>query len=403
MKRLTLGAAAAAALLLGAGAAGAQMSDNAVKIGILNDQSGVYADLAGAGSVEAARMAVEDFGGKVNGVPIEIVFADHQNKPDVGSAIVNRWIDVEQVDAVMDVPTSSVALAVQEITKNKNRVHVVSTGATSDLTGKACSPTGIHWTYDTYSLANGTGRAVVQQGGDSWFFLTADYAFGHALERDTAAVVKSSGGKVVGQVRHPFPNQDFSSFLLQAQASKAKIIGLANAGGDTINSIKQAREFGIVQGGQKLAGLLIFLTDVHSLGLEVAQGLLFTDGFYWDLDDQTRAWSKKFFERRKAMPTMAQAGVYSAVTHYLKAIREAKTDEAKAVVAKMKATPVNDFFAKNGKIREDGRMVHDMYLVEVKAPKESKAPWDYLKVLRTIPGDQAFRPLAESECPLVKK
>jgi branched-chain amino acid transport system substrate-binding protein len=403
MKRLTLGAGAAAALFLGAGAAGAQMSDNVVKIGILNDQSGIYADLAGPGSVEAARMAVEDFGGKVNGVPIEIVFADHQNKPDVGSAIVNRWIDVEQVDAVMDVPTSSVALAVQEITKNKNRVHVVSTGASSDLTGKACSPTGIHWTYDTYSLANGTGRAVVQQGGDTWFFLTADYAFGHALERDTAAVVKSSGGKVVGQVRHPFPNQDFSSFLLQAQASKAKIIGLANAGGDTINSIKQAREFGIVQGGQKLAGLLIFLTDVHSLGLEVAQGLLFTDGFYWDLNDDTRKFSKRFFERRKAMPTMAQAGVYSAVAHYLKAVRDAKSDEAKSVVAKMKATPVNDFFAKNGKIREDGRMVHDMYLVEVKSPKESKAPWDYLKVLRTIPGDQAFRPLNESECPLVKK
>ncbi len=393
--------AAAAVLAATAPAHGQQISDNVVKIGILNDQSGVYADLAGPGSVEAARMAVEDFGGTVLGKKIEIVFADHQNKPDIGSTVVNRWIDVEQVDAVMDVPTSSVALATQEITKNKNRVHIVSTGATSDLTGKACSPTGIHWTYDTYALANGTGRAVVQQGGDTWFFLTADYAFGHALERDTEAVVRQMGGKVVGKVRHPFPNQDFSSFLLQAQASKAKIIGLANAGGDTINAIKQAREFGIVQGGQQLAGLLVFLTDIHSLGLEVSQGLLFTDGFYWDLNDETRAWSRKFFERRKAMPTMAQAGVYSAVNHYLKAVREAKTDEAKAVVAQMKKMPVNDFFAKNGKIRADGRMVHDMYLVEVKSPKESTRPWDYLKVLRTIPGDQAYAPMSGA-CPYAK-
>ena len=384
--------------------ASAQVSDDVVKLGVLNDQSGAYADLAGPGSVEAAKMAVEDFGGKVLGKPVQVIFADHQNKPDVGSNIVNQWIDVDKVDAVIDVPTSSVALAVQEITKNKSRVHINSTAASSDLTGKSCSPTAVHYTYDTYALASGTGKATVKDGGDSWYFITADYAFGHALEKDTAAAVVAGGGKVVGQVRAPFPTSDFSSFLLQAQASKAKVIGLANAGADTINSIKQAGEFGITQSGQRLAGLLVFISDVHSLGLKAAQGLIVTTGFYWDQNDETRAWSKRFAERNKGrMPTMVQAGVYSGVMHYLKAIDAAKTDEAKAVVAKMKEMPVNDFFAKNGKIRADGRHVHDMLLVQVKKPEESKGPWDYYKILRVIPGDEAFRPMADGNCPLVAK
>jgi branched-chain amino acid transport system substrate-binding protein len=403
MKALTAGCALAA--LLAAGAAQAQVSDDVVKIGILNDQSGLYADVSGPGGVVAARMAVEDFGGKVLGKPVEVVFADHQNKPDVGLAIANQWIDTEKVDAIMDVPTSSVALAIQDATKNKNRVHINSGAASSDLTGSKCSPTGIHYTYDTYALANGTGTTIVKEGGDSWYFITADYAFGHALERDTAAAVTAAGGKVVGTVRTPFPGTtDFSSFLLQAQGSGAKVVGFANAGGDTINSIKQAGEFGLVAGGQKLAGLLVFITDVHSLGLKTAQGLTITTGFYWDLNDETRAWSKKFGEKHGGkMPTMIQAGIYSATMHYLKAIEAAKTDEAKTVVAKMKEMPVNDFFAKNGKIREDGRMVHTMYLAEVKKPADSKGPWDYYKIVREIPGDQAFRPMdAKFGCPLVK-
>jgi branched-chain amino acid transport system substrate-binding protein len=381
-----------------------EVSGDVVKIGVLNDQSGTYADLGGQGAVVAAQMAADDFGGTVLGKKIEIVFADHQNKPDIASNIVNQWIDTENVDVVADVPTSSVALAVQEITKNKNRIFLISGAASSDLTGKACSPTGIHYTYDTYSLAKGTGGALVQDGGDSWFFITADYAFGHALERDTGDAVKGAGGKVLGAVRHPFPANDFSSFLLQAQASGAKVVGLANAGADTTNAIKQAQEFGLVAGGQRLAGLLVFLTDVHSLGLKTAQGLVITTAFYWDKDDETRAWSKKFAEKHNgSMPTMVQAGVYSSVLHYLKAVDAAKTDEAKAVAAKMKEMPINDFFAKNGKIREDGRMVHDMMLVQVKTPEESKGPYDYYKILRTIPGDEAFRPMtADAGCPLVK-
>ena len=392
------------AFALTGAAAAQQISNDVVKIGVLNDQSGIYADIAGKGSVEAARMAVEDFGGTIDGKKIEVVFADHQNKPDVGSSVVNRWIDVDNVDVVVDVPTSSVALAVNEITRNKNRVFINSGAATADLTGPKCSPTTLHWTYDTYALANGTGRAIVQNGGKSWFFLTADYAFGHALERDTAEAVKKAGGTVVGAVRTPFPNNDFSSFLLQAQGSGAKVIGLANAGGDTINSIKQAAEFGITKSGQQLAGLLVFISDVKSLGLNTAQGLTITEGFYWDIDDETRAWSKKFAARMNgAMPTMVQAGVYSGVLHYLKAVKEAGTDEAKAVVAKMKELPIKDFFAKNGKLREDGRMVHDMYLVQVKKPEESKSEFDFYKIIRTIPGEEAFRPLAEGNCPHVKK
>lgn len=377
----------------------AQVSDNVVKIGVLNDQSGTYSDLSGTGSVEAVRMAVEDFGGKVLGKPVEVVFADHQNKPDIGANIANKWIDVENVDMIIDLPTTSVCLAVQEICKNKNRIDIISTGASVILTNENCSPTGFHWTYDNYALAHGTGLAMVKDGGDTWFFLTADYAFGHDLEKSTSEAVTKAGGKVIGSVRHPFPNNDFSSFLLQAQASKAKVIGLANAGGDTINAIKQAAEFGITQSGQRLAGLLVFISDVHSLGLKSAQGLVVTTGFYWDFNDETRAWSKRWSQRMNGrMPTMSQAGCYSGAMHYLKAVQAAGTDEAKAVAQKMRELPVNDFFAKNGKVREDGRMVHDMYLVQVKKPEESKYPWDYYKILSTIPGDEAYKPLADTKC-----
>ncbi|MFH0994152.1 MAG: ABC transporter substrate-binding protein [Pseudomonadota bacterium] len=383
-----------------ASSAWAQVSDDVVKIGVLNDQSGTYSDLSGMGSVEAVRMAVEDLGGKVMGKPIEVVFADHQNKPDIGANIANKWIDVEKVDMIIDLPTTSVCLAVQEICKNKNRIDIISTGASVILTNENCSPTGFHWAYDNYALAKGTGTAMVKDGGDTWFFLTADYAFGHDLEKSTSEAVIKAGGKVLGSVRHPFPNNDFASFLLQALSSQAKVIGLANAGGDTINAIKQASEFGLTQKGLRLAGLLVFISDVHSLGLKTAQGLVVTTGFYWDLNDETRAWSKRWSQRMNGrMPTMSQAGCYSGAMHYLKAIQAAGTDEAKAVAQKMRELPVNDFFAKNGKVREDNRMVHDMYLVQVKTPEESKYPWDYYKVLRTIPGDEAYKPLSETLCP----
>jgi branched-chain amino acid transport system substrate-binding protein len=388
-----------------ASSAAAQMTDKVVKIGVLNDQSGLYADLSGQGSVLAAKLAVEDFGGKVDGTPIEVIFADHQNKPDVGSNIARQWFDVDQVDVIVDVPTSSVALAINEVTKSKNKVFLVSGAAASDLTGKACSPNTVHWTYDTWALANGTGKAVVKAGGDTWFFLTADYAFGQALERDVTAVVKASGGKILGSVKHPLNASDFSSFLLQAQASKAKVIGLANAGGDTINSIKAASEFGVVKGGQKLAGLLVFITDIHALGLKVSQGLQLTSAFYWDRDDKTRAWSKRFSDRmNKREPSMIQAGVYSAVLHYLKAVQSLKSDaDGKAVVDKMKQMPTDDPIFGKGSIRVDGRKIHPMYLYEVKTPAESKKPWDYYKLVREIPANEAFRPLSESDCPLVKK
>jgi branched-chain amino acid transport system substrate-binding protein len=404
MKRKLMSTVVAAALALGAGAAQAQISDNVVKIGVLNDMSGLYADIAGPGSVVAARLAVEDFQKTSKaGLKVEVVSADHQNKPDVGSNVARQWYDVDKVDAIFDVPTSSVALAVAQITKDKGKAFLVSGAATSDLTGKACNPNTIHWTYDTWMLANGTGNAIVKTGGDTWFFLTADYAFGHALERDTEAAVVKGGGKVVGKVRHPFPGQDFSSFLLQAQASKAKIIGLANAGGDTINSIKQAAEFGIVRGGQNLAGLLMFITDVHALGLQTAQGLLFTESFYWDLNDSTRAWSKRFAAAHGGkMPSMVVAGVYSSVLHYLKAVEAAKTDDGTKVIAQMKAMPTDDPLFGKGSIRADGRKIHPAYLVEVKKPSESKGPYDYYKIRATIPADQAFRPMAEGGCPLVK-
>ena len=350
-------------------------------------------------------MAAEDFGGKVAGAPIEVLSADHQNKPDVGSNIVRQWIDRDGVDVIVDVPTSSVALAVNEVVREKNKVFLVSGAAASDLTGPKCAPTTVHWTYDTWALAHGTGSAVVKSGGDTWFFLTADYAFGHALERDTSEVVKQSGGKVLGAVRHPLNTADFSSFLLQAQSSKAKVIGLANAGGDTINSIKQAAEFGIVKSGQKLAGLLVFVSDIHSLGLRTAQGLQLTESFYWDLNDQTRAWSKRFAAKHDGkMPSMVQAGVYAAVTHYLKALAALKQDtDGKAVVEKMKALPTDDPLFGKGTIRADGRKIHPTYLFEVKSPDQTKGAWDYYKLLHTIPANEAFRPLDLGGCPLVKK
>jgi len=393
-----------AVLGLMAGTAHGQISDTVVRIGVLNDQSGPYADLAGPGSVVAAQMAVEDFGAARKGMKVEVLSADHQNKPDVGSQIARQWYDVDKVDVIVDVPTSSVVLAVNQVTREKNKALLVSTGGTSDLTGKACTLNEIHWTYDTWALANGTGSAVVKTGGDTWFFLTADYAFGLALERDTEAVVLKNGGKVLGRVRHPFPTSDFSSFLLQAQASKAKIIGLANAGTDTTNAIKQGAEFGITKGGQQFAGLLVFLTDVHGLGLEKAQGLLLTESFYWDLNDQTRAWAKRFAERHHgAMPTMAQAGVYASVLHYLKAVETLKSDDGPKVIAKMKEMPTDDPLFGKGTIRADGRKIHPMYLFEVKKPSESKGAWDYYKLRATIPAEQAFRPLDQGECPLVKK
>ncbi|KQW23291.1 ABC transporter permease [Afipia sp. Root123D2] len=394
------------ALALGM-SAGAFAMDKNVKIGVLNDQSGLYADIAGPGSVVAAQMAVEDSGLTKKGWKIEVVAGDHQNKPDIGVNVVRQWIDVDKVDVVADVPTSSVALAVSNIVKEKNAVFLNSGAGTSDLSNKACSPNTIHWTYDTYMLAHGTGSALTKSGGNTWFFLTADYAFGAALERDTTEAVTALGGKVLGSVRHPLNTADFSSFLLQAQASKAKVIGLANAGGDTINAIKQASEFGIVKGGQKLAGLLMFISDVHSLGLKVAHGLNMTETFYWDLNDGTRAFSKRFQERvkNKSMPTMVQAGVYSSLIHYFKTLDKmgGNPHDGAKVVAAMEAMPVEDALFGKGKIQPNGRNIHDAYLFEVKSPAESKGPWDYYKLVATIPADQAFTPLDKSTCPLLKK
>jgi len=388
---------AACGLLLAAPA-----SAQGVKIGILNDQSGVYADYGGKWSFEAAKMAVEDFGGSVLGHKIEIISADHQNKPDLGVSIARRWYEVENVDMITELTTSSVALAVHDLSKQMKKIDIVVGAATSRLTGDACQPYGFHWAYDTHGLAVGTGGSLVKAGGDSWFFMTADYAFGYALEKDTGDFVKANGGKVVGAVRIPLNSSDFSSFLLQAQSSKAKIIGLANAGLDTTNSIKQAAEFGITP-KQALAGLLMFITDVHSLGLKATQGMYLTEGFYWDFNDETRAWSKRFFELHKRMPTMVQAGDYSSTMHYLKAVKAAGTDEAGAVMKKMKEMPINDFFAKNGRIRADGRHVHDFYLLQVKKPEESKYPWDYYHVRQVIPANEAVLPAARSECSLMKK
>ena len=395
---------AAMALALAATGVQAQVSGGVVKLGVLSDMSSLYADIGGPGSVAAARLAVEDYMKSAkSSLKVEIVSADHQNKPDVGSAIARQWYDSDGVDAIFDVPTSSVALAVNQVTRDKGKAFIVSGAASSDLTGKACSPNTVHWTYDTWMLANGTGGAIVKTGGDSWYFITADYAFGHALERDTMEVVKKNGGKVLGAVRAPLNTQDFSSFLLQAQGSKAKIIGLANAGGDTINSIKQAAEFGIVKGGQNLAGLLVFISDIHGLGLNTAQGLIFTETFYWDLNDQTRAFAKRLAAANNGkVPTMVQAGVYAGVLHYLKAVEALKSDDGTKVVEQMKKTPTDDPLFGKGRIRADGRKLHPAYLVEVKKPSESKGPYDYYKVRSTIPADQAFRPEKDGGCSLVK-
>lgn len=391
-----------AALLLGSVVcAQAQVSDDVIKLGVLDDMSGPYADIQGPGDVVAVKMAVEDFGGNVNGKPIEVVSADLQNKADVGSAIARRWYDTEKVDAILGLGNSAVALAIQAISQEENKVAITTAAGSTALTGKACSPNGIHWVYDTYALAKGTATAIMKQGGsDTWFFLTADYAFGHALEQDTEAVVKKNGGTVAGRVRAPLNTSDFSSFVLRAQSSKAQVIGLANAGADTINTIKTASDFGVIAGGQKLAGLLVLLTDIHALGLNVAQGLLFTEAFYWDQNDETRAFSKRFAERHGGRPpTMFQAGIYGAAMHYLKAIQATGTDEALAVLAEMKRTPINDFMTKNGSVRNDGRVMRDMYLLQAKKPSESTGEWDLMNVVATIPADQAFRPLSESECP----
>ena len=402
MKKTHIAKAAAIAALL-AGTAQAQVSDGVVKIGVLTDLSSVYADVAGQGAVIATKMAIDDFiAAEKPSFKIEMVTADHQNKGDIAANKAREWFERDKVDTVTELVTTSVALAVQKIAKDKNKVALMSGPAATAITNENCNDVTVHWTYDTYALANGTAKAVTKAGGKKWFFLTADYAFGHALEKDSSDVIKANGGEVLGAVRHPFPGTDFSSFLLKAQSSGAQIIGLANAGGDTINSIKQAAEFGITP-KQSLAGLLVFISDVHSLGLKNTQNMYLTDSFYWDLNDETRAWSKRFFAQHKRMPTGVQAGQYSSVMHYLKAIKAVNSDDTQKVMAQMKKTPINDFFAKNGKIRDDGRMIHDMYLVQVKKPAESKSPWDYYTVKNVIPAAEAFQPLSASRCSLVKK
>jgi branched-chain amino acid transport system substrate-binding protein len=398
-KTLTLVAALAAAFA----PAQAQVSDNVVRIGVLTDLSGTYSDLSGSGAVLATQMAIDDFIAKEKpAFKIEMVSADHQNKGDISSNKAREWFEKDKVDVVTELVTTSTALAVMKIAKEKNRIALISGAASTRITNEDCNDVTVHWTYDTYAVANGTAKAVVKQGGKSWFFLTADYAFGHSLEKDSSDVVKANGGTVLGAVRHPFPGTDFSSFLLKAQSSGAQVIGLANAGTDTTNSIKQAAEFGITP-KQSLAGLLVFITDVHSLGLKTTQNMYLTEGFYWNLNDDTRAWSKRFFDKHKRMPTMVQAGQYSSVSHYLKAVKAVGGDDTGTVMAQMKKTPVNDFFAKNGQIRDDGRMVHDVYLLQVKKPGESATPWDYYHVRATIPAAEAFQPMSASRCPLTKK
>jgi len=399
----TISIACTAALATLSAGAHAQISGGVVKIGVLTDLSGTYSDLAGSGAVLATKMAIEDFIAKEKpNFKIEIVSADHQNKADIASNKAREWFEREGVDTATELVTTSTALAVMKVAKEKDRIAIMNGPASTPITNEQCNDVSVHYTYDTYALANGTARAVTKQGGKSWFFLTADYAFGQALEKDAAAVVSANGGKVLGSVRHPFPGSDFSSFLLKAQASGAQVIGLANAGADTTNAIKQAAEFGITP-TQSLAGLLMFITDIHSLGLKSTQGMYLTEGFYWDLNEETRAWSKRFFGVQKKMPTMVQAGQYSSIYHYLKAVKAAGSDDTRKVMEQMRKMPINDFFAKNGQIREDGRMVHDMYLMQVKKPAESKYPWDYYNVRQVIPAAEAFQPLAQSRCPLVKK
>ncbi|VIO76018.1 hypothetical protein CI1B_61620 [Bradyrhizobium ivorense] len=400
--RSTVTILSAAALLAAVLAGPALAQQTPLKIGVLTDFQSVYSDIGGAGNVEATKMAIEEFGGSMFGKPIEVVTADPMSKADVAATITRKWYEAEGVDMIIDMPTSATALAGMEMSKQFEKIMIVTDAASSDITGKSCSPYTLHWTYDTYANAHTVGSAIVKNGGDTWFFITADYLFGHSIERDTGDVVRAAGGKVVGSARHPLNTPDFSSFLLQAQASKAKIIGMANGGGDTINTIKQAAEFGIVAGGQNLAGVVMFISDIHSLGLNLAQGLIITEAYYWDLNDRTRAFGKRFFERMKRMPTMNQAATYSATLHYLNAVKAAGTKETKPVLAKMRETPVRDAFTDNGFVREDGRMVHSMFLFEVKKPEESKAPWDYYKVLAEVPGEQAFRPLKDGGCPLLK-
>jgi branched-chain amino acid transport system substrate-binding protein len=392
----------ALAACVGAPAARAQISDDVVRVGVLNDQSGLYADLGGPGSVVAARMAVEDAGGTMLGKPVEIVFADHQNKSDIGAAVARQWFDVGKVDMVIGFDNSAVALAVEQLAAERNRIAIAGAVGSTAFTGKACTANEASWVYDSYALTTSLAKSIVAEGRDTWFFITVDYAFGHSLEADATAAVQAAGGKVLGSVRHPLNTSDFSSYLLQAQASGAKVVAFANGGGDMVNAIKQANEFGLTK-KQTMVSLLIFISDVHSMELQAAQGLKFVTAFYWDRDDESRAWSKRFHERYGKMPTMAQASVYSAIRHYLGAIAAAGTDEAKAVMAKMRERPVNDFYVKNGRLREDGRMVHDMYFAQVKKPSESARPWDYYNMLGVIPGDQAFRALADGGCPLVAR
>jgi branched-chain amino acid transport system substrate-binding protein len=391
---------ALAAVCLGAPAARAQISDDVVRIGVLNDQSGLYADLGGPGTVVAARMAVEDAGGAVLGKPIEIVFADHQNKPDVGAAVARQWFDTGKVDMAIGFDNSAVALAVEQLAAERNRIAIAGAVGSTAFTGKSCTPTEASWIYDSYALTTSLAKSMVAEGLDTWFFITVDYAFGHSMEADAASAVQAAGGKVLGSVRHPLNTSDFSSYLLQAQASGAKVVVLANGGGDMVNATKQANEFGLTK-NQTMVSLLVFISDVHSMELKAAQGLKFVTAFYWDRDEQTRVWSKRFFARHGRMPTMAQASAYSAIRHYIGAIATAGTDEARAVMARMREMPVNDFYARNGRLREDGRLVHDMYFAQVKKPSESTGPWDYFNLLGVVPGDQAFRPLAEGGCPLV--
>lgn len=398
--------AALGALPVGPAAAQSKpgISDDVVKMGLLLDMSGLYADVTGRGSAAAAQMAIDDFGGKVLGKKIELVVVDHQNKADIAANKAREWFDTDHVDAILDVAASAPALAVLDVAKQKNRIVVFSGPGTERITNDLCTPVSVHYAYDTYALANSTAKAMVQRGGKTWYFLTADYAFGHTLQQSATTVVQEAGGTVLGAARHPTGASDFASYLLQAQASKAQVVGLANAGGDTVNAIKAASEFGLTRNNaQRMAGLLLYINDIHAIGLKTAQGLVLTEAFYWDMNDQTRAWSRRYFDKVKKMPNMSQAGVYSSVTHYLKSVQAAGTDETAAVMKQMKSLPINDFFAKNGRIREDGRMIHDMYLFEVKAPSESKYPWDYYKVLATVPGDQAFMPASKSQCPLLKK
>ena len=401
MRKLALYAGLVTALFVGS--AQAQVSDDVVKVGVLNDQSGSFADLSGPNGVIAAQMAVEDFGGTVLGKKIEVVSADHQNKVDIGLDIARKWYESEGVDMIIDMPNSAIAIGVNDLTRDLNKIAIFTSAGSSALTGAKCSPNGIHWTYDTYALARGVATAMLDNGDKDWFFLVSDYAFGHALRADAGQVVENNGGKIVGEVKHPLNTSDFASYLLQAQASGAQVVGLANGSADTVNSIKQANEFGITQSGQKLAALLFFLTDVHSLGLDLAAGVNLVEAFYWDQTDETRAWSERFYQRTGVMPTMLHASDYAAVTHYLNAVKAAGTDASGPVLEKMKSTKINDFFTKDAYIREDGRVIRDMYLYSVKNKSESTRDWDYYNVVGTIPGEQAFRPLAESECPLVKK